>query len=106
LKEWYPELQSVISPIRILSDYKNLEYFTMTKLLNHWQAHWSQFLSQFKFKIIYHASTASSKPDSLTDRSGDLPEVEDDYSIENQMSVIKPENILQLSAIATCTPAS
>jgi hypothetical protein len=33
-EEWHPELQSVINPIRILSDHKNLEYFTMTKLLN------------------------------------------------------------------------
>jgi hypothetical protein len=33
-KEWCPKLQSVINPIRVLSDDKNLEYFTMTKLLN------------------------------------------------------------------------
>jgi hypothetical protein len=33
-EEWRPELQSVINPIRILSDNKNLEYFTTTKLLN------------------------------------------------------------------------
>jgi hypothetical protein len=32
--EWRPELQSVINPIRVLSDHKNLEYFTTTKLLN------------------------------------------------------------------------
>jgi hypothetical protein len=33
-EEWRPELQSVINPIHILSDYKHLEYFTMMKLLN------------------------------------------------------------------------
>jgi hypothetical protein len=33
-EEWRPELQSVINPIRILSDHKNLEYFRTTKLLN------------------------------------------------------------------------
>jgi hypothetical protein len=33
-EEWRPELQSVINPIHVLSDYKNLEYFTTTKLLN------------------------------------------------------------------------
>jgi hypothetical protein len=33
-EEWRPELQSVINPIYVLSDHKNLEYFTMTKLLN------------------------------------------------------------------------
>jgi hypothetical protein len=33
-EEWRPELQSVINPIYILSNHKNLEYFTTTKLLN------------------------------------------------------------------------
>jgi hypothetical protein len=33
-EQWRPELQSVINPIYVLSDHKNLEYFTMTKLLN------------------------------------------------------------------------
>jgi hypothetical protein len=51
-EEWYPELQSVINPIHILSDHKNLEYFTMTKLLNRHQARWSQFLSQFNLKLF------------------------------------------------------
>jgi hypothetical protein len=32
--------------------------------------------------------------------------VGDDCSLENQTTIIKPENILQLSAIATPTPAS
>jgi hypothetical protein len=37
-EEWRPELQSVINPIHVLSDHKNLQYFTMTKLLNQRQA--------------------------------------------------------------------
>jgi hypothetical protein len=40
-EEWRPELQSVINPIRVLSNYKNLEYFMTTKLLNRRQACWS-----------------------------------------------------------------
>jgi hypothetical protein len=38
-EEWRPELQSIINPIHVLSDHKNLEYFTTTKLLNQCQAH-------------------------------------------------------------------
>jgi hypothetical protein len=38
-EEWQPELQSVINPICILSDRKNLEYSTTTKLLNSRRAH-------------------------------------------------------------------
>jgi hypothetical protein len=93
-EEWRPELQSVINPIRVLSDHKNLEYFMTTKLLNRRQARWSQFLSQFNFKIIYHPGTASGKLDTLTRRSGDLPKVGDNCSLENQTTIIKPKNIL------------
>jgi hypothetical protein len=77
-----------------------------TKLLNRHQACWSQFLSQFNCKLVYHPTTTGGKPDTLTQRSGDLPKVGDDYSLENQITIIKPENILQLSAIATPILAS
>ena len=43
-KEWQPELESSIHPIKVLSDHKNLEYFMSTKLLNHRQARWFEFL--------------------------------------------------------------
>jgi hypothetical protein len=33
-EEWRPELQSIINPIHVLSNNKNLEYFTTMKLLN------------------------------------------------------------------------
>jgi hypothetical protein len=105
-EEWYPELQSIINPIHILSDHKNLEYFMTTELLNRYQAHWSQFLSQFNFKIVYRPGTTSGKLDTLTHRSADLPKAGDDCFLKNQITIIKPENILQLSAMTTPTPAS
>jgi hypothetical protein len=97
-EEWRLELQSVINPIHVLSDHKNLEYFTTTKLLNRRQARWSQFLLQFNFKIVYCPGTAGGKPDTLTRRSGDLPKERDDRSLENQTTIIKPENVLHTSA--------
>jgi hypothetical protein len=33
-EEWRPELLSVVNPIHVLSDDKNLQYFTTTKLMN------------------------------------------------------------------------
>ncbi len=33
LEEWRPELEGIGLPIQILTDYKNLEYFTTTKKL-------------------------------------------------------------------------
>jgi hypothetical protein len=72
-EEWQPKLQSIINPIHVLSNHKDLEYFMITKSLNRCQAHWSQFLSQFNFKIVYHSGTTGGKPDILTWRSRDLP---------------------------------
>jgi hypothetical protein len=105
-EEWHPELQSIINPIRVLSKHKDLEYFIITKLLNRHQAHWSQFLSQFNFKIVYRPSTASGKLDALSHRSRDLPKAGDNHSLENQTTIIKRKNIIQLSAMATPTLAS
>ena len=72
-EEWHAELQSVENPISVLTDHKNLEYFTTTKLLNRRQARWVQFLSQFNFKIVYRLGKSEAKLDSLTRRSGVLP---------------------------------
>lgn len=37
-KEWRPELEGALSSIKVITDHKNLEYFTITKLLNRRQA--------------------------------------------------------------------
>ena len=97
-EEWRAELQSVENPISVLTDHKNLEYFTTTKLLNRRQARWAQFLSQFNFKIVYRPGKSGAKPDSLTRRSGDLPKEGDERLTENFHAVIKPHQIRQLDA--------
>ena len=83
-EEWHAELESTPHPIQVLSDYKNLEYFMSTKLLNRRQAHWSEFLSRFNFKIIYRPGKVRAKPDALTRRSGDLPHEEGDERLKFQ----------------------
>ena len=57
-EEWRAELQSVINPVQVLTNHKSLEYFITTKLLNHRQTRWSQFLSQFNFQIVYRLGKA------------------------------------------------
>ncbi|KAG0153712.1 hypothetical protein PDIDSM_2367 [Penicillium digitatum] len=51
--KWRPELEGTPSPVKVITDHRNLEYFTTTKLLNRRQARWSEFLSRFNFKITY-----------------------------------------------------
>ena len=50
----------------VYTDHKNLEYFTTTKVLNHRQARWVDYLSLFNFKIVYHPSRENGKADALS----------------------------------------
>jgi hypothetical protein len=77
-EKWRPELEGTSSPIKVITDHRNLEYFITTKLLNRRQARWSEFLSRFNFKIIYRPGKQGIKPDALTRRSEDLPKEGDE----------------------------
>jgi hypothetical protein len=92
-EEWRPELEGASHPIKVLSDHKNLEYFMTTKLPNRRQTRWAEYLSRFNFKIVYRPSKAGAKPDSLTRRSGDLPQGGDDRLVELHKAVLKPHNL-------------
>jgi hypothetical protein len=108
-EEWRPELEGVSHPIKVLSDHKNLEYFMTTKLLNRRQTCWAEYLSRFNFKIVYSPGKAGAKPDSLTHRSGDLPQGGDDRIVEQHKAVLKPHNLpdkLQLWEAVVATPRS
>ena len=50
-EEWRVELEGFPEPIKVVSDYKNLEYFMTTKRLSRRQARWGEFLSFVNFKI-------------------------------------------------------
>ena len=90
---WRPHLESAKGVIKVLCDYKNLEYFIMTRILNLRQARWSEFLSRFNFKINFRPGKAGGKPNTLTRRSGDLPEEGDEQLKIQQQVIIKSENI-------------
>jgi hypothetical protein len=73
LEQWRPECEGSVHPIKILTDHNNLEYFMTSKLLNRSQTRRSEFLSRFKFKIIYRQVKQGQKPDALTRMPGDIP---------------------------------
>ncbi|KAG0152781.1 hypothetical protein PDIDSM_2586 [Penicillium digitatum] len=84
-EEWRPELEGTPSPVKVITDHRNLEYFTTTKLLNRRQARWSEFLSR------------------LTSRSRTVPE-------NKSQTVLKKENLQinvttrQRNGVTTTTP--
>ena len=90
------ELQSLQDPVQVVTDHKNLEWFTTTKKLSQRQARRSEFLSQFRFKIDYRPGRKGGKPDALTRISTDRPQTEDDPRHQHQyQQLIKPSMILR-----------
>jgi hypothetical protein len=87
-EEWNPELAGTAEPINVFSDHKALEYFMATKQLNRRQARWAEFLSEFNFVIRYRPSKQGTKPDSLTRRTGDVPDGVMDDRIQHQRQVV------------------
>jgi len=65
-KIWQHYLEGPAYPINIVTDYKNLEYFSTTKVLTWRQARWSEYLSQFNFVIRFHPGCLGTKLDALT----------------------------------------
>jgi hypothetical protein len=53
-EEWRPELAGTATPVRVLSDHRNLQWFRLPRPLSSRQARWSEFLhGNFNFKIEY-----------------------------------------------------
>jgi len=65
-RNWRHYLEGSASPIDIVTDHKNLEYFSTSKVLSCQQAWWSEFLSQFNLVIRFRPGKLGGKPDALT----------------------------------------
>ena len=67
-KSWRHYLEGTPTPIDVITDHKNLKYFSTTKVLTQRQARWSEFLSQFNLVIHFCPGKLGTKPDALTRR--------------------------------------
>ena len=109
LETWRPELESTDTPVEVVSDHRNLEYFMSSKRLSRRQARWSEFLSRFNFEIVYRPGSENGCADALTRRSQDFPRGEDDDRVAHQtQTVLKPHQLHQLAPVSTrsrTTPA-
>ena len=65
-KIWWHYLEGPAYPIDIVMDHKNLEYFSITKVLTWRQVWWSKYLSQFNLVIRFCSGCLSTKLDALT----------------------------------------
>ena len=73
---WRHYLEGSGMPIDMVTDHKNLEYFSTTKILTCQQVQWSEFLSGFNLVICFCPKQLSMKLDSLTRRWDVYPKEE------------------------------
>ncbi|KAI6244589.1 hypothetical protein HI914_07475 [Erysiphe necator] len=91
-----PELMSTDpnSPIKVISDHKNLQTFMKTKKLSRRQARWALFLSQFNFEIIFGSGKDNVVADALSRRKQDVPkDANDERLTVNHQVILKKKNI-------------
>ncbi|KAI0993149.1 hypothetical protein K3495_g15035, partial [Podosphaera aphanis] len=105
-ENWTAELGSVEAATLILTDHKNLEYFTTTKKLNRRQARWNELLANYDFKIVFRPGKEGGKPDALTRIGADRPCDDEDARNKHQcQALLKPHQILRnLEPTPTSTP--
>ena len=65
---WRHYLEGSTSPVDVVTDHKNLVYFSTSKVLTRRQARWSDYLSQFNLVIRFRPGKLGAKPDALTRR--------------------------------------
>jgi len=85
---WRHYLEGSASPIDVVTNHKNLEYFSTSKVLSRWQAWWSEFLSQFNLVICFQPGKLSAKLDALT-RQWDIYPKEGDSGYAQ----VNPQNL-------------
>jgi len=77
LKEWESEISGV-KKFRIITDHKNLRYFTSIRRLTERQMRWSDVLARYDFLLEYRPGKLAQRPDALSRREQDMPEGDDE----------------------------
>jgi hypothetical protein len=98
LQEWEAELKSV-GQFTILTDHKNLEYFSKIRKLSERQMRWQLILSKFQPVIKYRPGKEGQKPDILSRREQDLPISPDDERLQHRMARLLPEGMIRAGTI-------
>ena len=97
-KEWRPELKSTGLPVKVLTDYKRLEYFMTTKKLTPRQVRWAEFLLEFNFVISYQSGKKNNKADALTRKPNKRPTDDENERRKHSLRMLLPPNRIDYRA--------
>ena len=103
LREWESELRSV-QEFTVITDHKNLKYFTALRRLSERQMRWSDFLGKFNFQITYRPGKLSVRPDALSRRAQDMPKEGDERFLARERrlfdpAILRPNTTIKVAAV-------
>jgi hypothetical protein len=91
---WRYYFEGAEHPLKILTDHKNLVWFTETKVYNRRQARWAEKLSRFNFVIEFRPGREAGKPDALSRRPDYWPPKGGVESTKrNEFTFLKPHQV-------------
>jgi hypothetical protein len=85
--------------MQVVTNHKNLIYFSTTRTFNHWQVCWSTFLADYDFEIIFRPGAQHTKVDVLSRQSEFELTLDDETHVQQSQSLLKPD---QFHNFATC----
>ena len=90
---WRHYFEGADHKLKVLTDHKNLVWFTETKSYNRRQARWAEKLSRFDFVIQFRPGVEAGKPDALSRRPDYWPKGGGDPATRNEFTFLKPEQM-------------
>lgn len=91
-KHWRHYLEFSTKPTLVLTDHKNLEYFSTTRNLSRRQVRWAEILGDFNYVISYRAGRNNQAADALSRK--DQPLEGGVSRSKTQMTLLKPQLFL------------
>lgn len=88
---------NLASPVRIITDHRNLTAFTTKRILNRRQARWALELAELDFYLEFRPGIKNSRADALTRRVEDLHTIKNknpDDLIISPVKIIKPNGFI------------
>ena len=89
LEEWRHYIQGLGHTTVIYSDHQNLTYFQSAQRLNHRQAWWSLYLSEFDVRLIHQSGSKMVQLDALSRQPNLIPAKDTD----NEDMTLLPDNL-------------
>jgi hypothetical protein len=68
-QEWRVYLEGAKYPVKVLTNHKNLTYFTTTKKLNRRQVRWAELIASYNFQIFYQKGSENGRTNALSRRA-------------------------------------